>query len=428
MLSCATYATIGGSLTFAGWAVGADRLTDWNGVGIAMKVNAAIAATAGGLALLVRVLVPRARTLFQFWAIVVAALGGLALFEHLTSLDLGIDTLLFDEPSGAMATAAPGRMGPPAAAAFTALGIALALLPGSQRARSFSVALSVGVLALSTLTLTGYWYGVTAMYTFPRLTGISLQALSMLLALAVGIIAANPDRQPLATLLEDSNAGVLARRVVPLAFIVPLAIGWLRLKGQEMGLFDEAFGTAVRSVSEVAILSGLLWGCLTAIRQRDNSARQALERERRSDKLVSETLESITDGFFAFDEQWRFTFVNAVAERLLHRSRRYALLLIWSLFPHVVGAPLHAQLHRAVRDRVMVAIEGEGLIQGALIFMHRIYPTAGGGSRCISKTSLNAGMRRKRSKRWIAPRTSSSRHLHMNCAIHSRRSAIPPKY
>src|SRR4051812_20817904 len=43
----------------------------------------------------------------QALAMFVAAFGGLTLFEHLTGASFGIDTLFFDEPPGALATAAP---------------------------------------------------------------------------------------------------------------------------------------------------------------------------------------------------------------------------------------------------------------------------------------------------------------------------------
>ncbi len=39
------------------------------------------------------------------------------------------------------------------------------------------------------------------------------------------------------------------------------------------------------------------------------------------DSAAARILESITDAFFALDREWRFTYVNAQAERLLFRAR-----------------------------------------------------------------------------------------------------------
>jgi PAS domain-containing protein len=40
---------------------------------------------------------------------------------------------------------------------------------------------------------------------------------------------------------------------------------------------------------------------------------------------ISNILESITDAFVAFDHQWRYTYVNQQATRLLHKTREELL-------------------------------------------------------------------------------------------------------
>src|SRR6185436_7688427 len=145
---------------------------------------------------------------------------------------------------GAPATAAPGRMGPPAATSFLLIGVSLILLTRAGRARGIAVALALVSFSIAWLSLTGYGYRAQAMYTLPRLTGIAVQTASMIAALAVGLIAAIPDHEPLLTLRADSSAGVLARRLLPFVILVPLLIGWLRLQGERMGLYDSSFGAA----------------------------------------------------------------------------------------------------------------------------------------------------------------------------------------
>jgi hypothetical protein len=135
------YATLGGLLSFAGWAADIPRLTDWWGTGITIKANAAIGITAVGVALLIAALSRKGLWLVQILGFFAGALGALTLCEHLTSYDLGIDTLLFDEPVGVAGTAAPGRMGPPGAASLVALGVALVVLKRGGRTRILTVVL-----------------------------------------------------------------------------------------------------------------------------------------------------------------------------------------------------------------------------------------------------------------------------------------------
>jgi hypothetical protein len=286
-LGTAAYVAVGGALSFAGWLGGTLRLTDWWNTGITIKANTALAFFVAGCALLLIVLQPQRRALIRALGVAVAMIGGLTLFEHASGLDLGIDTFLFDEPAGAAATAAPGRMGPPAAASFLAMGVALALSQGRSRAISWSVGLALAVLAISILSLTGYWYGAKPMYTIPRLTGIALQTATMLAAMSISMMAALPDHQPFKTLAETGEIGSLARRLLLAAFLVPLALGWLRVLGQRYELYDFLFAAALRTVVEIAIFSSVVWWSVRAIRQH-GLARALAEAERKSTELRME--------------------------------------------------------------------------------------------------------------------------------------------
>jgi len=69
-------------------------------------------------------------------------------------------------------------------------------------------------------------------------------------------------------------------------------------------------------------------------------------------------LESITDGFFALDKAWRFTYINRQAELLLQRSREDLLgQNLWNEFPEAVGSTFYREYHRAVAQHVSVEFE-----------------------------------------------------------------------
>ena len=320
------YALTGGLLSLLGWTSGIYRLTDWWNTGIWIKANTAVACIAAGSALLLAILRPNAVVIGRVLGIAVAVLGGLTLFEHLTGLNLHIDTLLFAEAPGAVATVAPGRMGPPASANLLALGIALALLPSDRRARAVSIGFALAVLAISTLSLTGYLYGAAAMYTIPRVTGISLQTATMLAALSIGVIASLPDHEPSRTLFARSENGKLARRLVIAAFAVPLVLGWLRLFGERLGLYESAFGAALRTVVEIGIFTSVVWWSVRAIRIRDSERQRAQSEHRSSELRMQQVLQAsavpftvlapVKDGRgIIIDFSW--TYLNAAAASAL---------------------------------------------------------------------------------------------------------------
>src|SRR5688572_28276190 len=103
------YALVGGLVTLAGWAFDIPRLAEWDANGINMKPNAAVAASAAGLGVLLCGLPGwRGGRAVRFLGIMVGLIGGLTLTEHVVGWNLGIDTLLWGEPAGERATAAPG--------------------------------------------------------------------------------------------------------------------------------------------------------------------------------------------------------------------------------------------------------------------------------------------------------------------------------
>ena len=57
-----------------------------------------------------------------------------------------------------------------------------------------------------------------------------------------------------------------------------------------------------------------------------------------ANRRTASILESVTDAFYAFDADWRFTYVNRQAERLLRRPREEMLgRIVWEEFPEAVG-------------------------------------------------------------------------------------------
>ncbi|MGB7442100.1 MAG: PAS domain S-box protein, partial [Coleofasciculaceae cyanobacterium] len=89
--------------------------------------------------------------------------------------------------------------------------------------------------------------------------------------------------------------------------------------------------------------------------EREKVARAEAEAVRHK---ITKILESITDGFFALDKKWRFTYINALAEPLLQRKREELLgKCIWGKFPEAVGSLFYQGYHRAVSKQVKVAFE-----------------------------------------------------------------------
>jgi len=87
----------------------------------------------------------------------------------------------------------------------------------------------------------------------------------------------------------------------------------------------------------------------------ENELRQAaqLARERAEGILAS-----INDGFLALDRAWRFTYINAAAERMLSRSGSELIgRALWETYPTILGTTVDTHFHRAMAERITTSFE-----------------------------------------------------------------------
>jgi PAS domain S-box-containing protein len=112
----------------------------------------------------------------------------------------------------------------------------------------------------------------------------------------------------------------------------------------------------------------------------DITERKLAEAQRReANERVEMVLDSITDKFFAVDNEWRYTSFNKHAEEQLHVLGRNPTSLIgkvlWEEFPHPAS---ENELLRAMDERVVTTDEDFSPLLGEW-YENRIYPNSDGG-------------------------------------------------
>jgi PAS domain S-box-containing protein len=118
---------------------------------------------------------------------------------------------------------------------------------------------------------------------------------------------------------------------------------------------------------------------------RDITARKVAEererlltREQAALERATDILESISDAFFAVDEECRFTYVNGKAEQFWGRSRDELLgKNIWEEFPQAVGSEYYRQIQRAMEEDVTTEFEATFPFLGVWV-AGRAYPSREG--------------------------------------------------
>jgi PAS domain S-box-containing protein len=81
-----------------------------------------------------------------------------------------------------------------------------------------------------------------------------------------------------------------------------------------------------------------------------------------AERQVAIILESITDAFVAFDDNWHYTYVNRAAAGILHKTPEELIgKHVWNqVFPEQVGKIAYRELHRAMAQQVPVSWEEFG--------------------------------------------------------------------
>jgi signal transduction histidine kinase/ActR/RegA family two-component response regulator len=135
--------------------------------------------------------------------------------------------------------------------------------------------IGAAVCAFMMFSLMGYLFGAQSFYAIPSLSGIALQTATMLLALAIGLIANVPEHQPMLLLREESTAGMMARSVLPALVIMIPSVIWLRDHGENLNLYDACTSRALGAVALIFGATALMWTALLALRRREQHERQS---------------------------------------------------------------------------------------------------------------------------------------------------------
>ena len=108
-----------------------------------------------------------------------------------------------------------------------------------------------------------------------------------------------------------------------------------------------------------------------------NQARAELQEAVRK---MTDILEKTSDGFFAVDRDWKFTFVNRRAEKLLDRHREDLIGKdFWVELPEFTRDAFEKNYRRAMSEQVAIEFEASD-VSGKIWFELLAYPSGGGVS------------------------------------------------
>jgi PAS domain S-box-containing protein len=236
----------------------------------------------------------------------------LKVLDLMPRIEIGIDQVLFGGQIGKI------HMAPNTAVGLLLLGLSLLLLEweriGIVRPSTLCALLSA---AVALLALTGYIYSVQVLVGMPSYIAMAINTAVGMFAMSIGVLCVRPERQPIALLVSSTAGGVVARRLVPVALVIPLVLGWVRLEAERRGLFESAVGVMLFALAIVATFLTLIWLIARALYRLDIERARAEAAAADQYQLMRTLIDNLPDRIYAKDREGRFLISNAAHTRIL---------------------------------------------------------------------------------------------------------------
>jgi len=288
---------LGGGIVLLGWSLGNEVLKRILPGLVAMNPITALGFIMAGVSLLCYWLA-EAKPAHQWeygraLADALVVIGTLKLSEYIFGWHLAFDQTLFRIQLQNDGTGFPNQIAPNTAFNFILSGLALRFLHSPVRRFSRGGQnLSLTLAFVSLVPLVGYIYQASYLYSIGSYIPMALHTAALFFLLALGILLAQTDYGVVALFTSQTPGGAIARRLLPFALAVPIALGALTIWAEREKIYPGEFGITMVVVGCIAIFTGLIWWNAVLLNRADYHRREAEEAlQKAHDRLELRVLE-----------------------------------------------------------------------------------------------------------------------------------------
>jgi signal transduction histidine kinase len=255
-------------------------------------------------------------------ALFVAIIAALRLIAYSSPFDAGIDRLLFaDKLAGNV-------MAPNTAWDFLLIAASLVLLNTRSKWLFWTgQAALFTALFVALLAIVGYVYSVRGLYNVPTYIPMALNTATAFVLVSLGVLFLRSDRSLMAILASAGAGGVLARRLIPAAVVIPAVLGALGLYGEKAGYYNTPFGAALMAISNMVVFAVLVWSTAAIVNRTDMARLQAEERLREANAGLEANVRQRTEDLRASNAELQKTLkeLKETQRHLIQQERLRAL-------------------------------------------------------------------------------------------------------
>jgi diguanylate cyclase (GGDEF)-like protein len=177
----------------------------------------------------------------------------------------------------------PIGMAPNTSFCFIVFGLSLILsrsvrLTDQRPALLRSILVSQGFAAMgglvALLAIVGHVYRAGSFVALDGARPMTLNTALCFIFIALGILQVEPRRGWVRYVVNDGPGGYMAKFLLPVAVLMPIGLGWLRVAAVKAHLYDADYGVALSALLNIVMLVGIILLAARKLHQLDQKARQ----------------------------------------------------------------------------------------------------------------------------------------------------------
>lgn len=298
-----------GFLVLIGWLGDISLFKSISPNWISMKANAAICFLFAGIILMVGNSDKNnaaSKWVIPLLSAIIFFIGAVTVLEYVFDLNAGIDELIFKDEAKVFPGIPPGRQSLFSAAYFMLFGFCY--LPGINKilkpswVQILHIASAIFVLSAAM----SYMFGT---YVF---VGVQLKSIHVIhstlsfLFLILALLFSQPEFGIMKLVSSNSSGGKIIRNTLPLLVLVAIVLGWLRLKGEQAGLYNRELGLSIFILAMIVIIGYLIFSDAGSFTKAEGVLKQSEERLMRANETLELAEQQAKLGNWEFEIRSQF--------------------------------------------------------------------------------------------------------------------------
>jgi PAS domain S-box-containing protein len=193
------------------------------------------------------------------------------------------------------------------------------LSASSEKASGIAHIIIIPVTLVSYFITVSYILNIYSYDEFNQLS-VALNSSIAFLGICIAVLIMRPDTWLLKVFSSGNLGGYIARKLIPAVIIIPIVIGWFRIRGEWFGFFESEKGVILVAVTYTICFLILVWFLARRLTNIDRKRIIIEEALHESEKHYRELAENIPDILIRYNRDLKVLYRNPASRRLIEIS------------------------------------------------------------------------------------------------------------